>query len=109
MRWRATPRRCIARWCTATSTTRWRARAGSPCPSAISGAPPGAAVGATLRPYLAALMGPAMQRDFIPLADGQPSAREAWADARVNAAWNGFYAQTQATLEQAIVRPRHPG
>ncbi|MDZ4356955.1 MAG: hypothetical protein U1B84_11155, partial [Variovorax sp.] len=68
-----------------------------------------ATVDDTLRAHLAALMSPAMQRDFIPFADGQPSAREAWADARVNAAWNGFYAQTQATLEQAIVRPRHPG
>lgn len=68
-----------------------------------------ATVDDTLRAHLAALMSPAMQRDFIPFADGQPSAREAWGDARVNAAWNGFYAQTQATLEQAIVRPRHPG
>jgi multiple sugar transport system substrate-binding protein len=67
------------------------------------------AVDDTLRKHLAELMSPAMQRDFIPFADGQPSAREAWGDARVNAAWNGFYAQTQATLEQAIVRPRHPG
>lgn len=68
-----------------------------------------ATVDDALRAHLAALMSPALQRDFIPFADGQPSAREAWADARVNTAWNGFYAQTQATLEQAIVRPRHPG
>uniref|UniRef100_UPI000D353B3C extracellular solute-binding protein n=1 Tax=Variovorax sp. GV048 TaxID=3450239 RepID=UPI000D353B3C len=68
-----------------------------------------ATVDDALRRHLAALMSPAMQRDFIPFADGQPSAREAWADPRVNAAWNGFYARTQATLEQAIVRPRHPG
>lgn len=68
-----------------------------------------ATVDDTLRRHLAELMSPAMQCDFIPFADGQPSAREAWRDTRVNAAWNGFYAQTQATLEQAIVRPRHPG
>lgn len=68
-----------------------------------------ATVDETLRRHLAELMSPAMQCDFIPFADGQPSARAAWSEGRVNAAWNGFYAQTQATLEQAIVRPRHPG
>ncbi|MGJ7546697.1 extracellular solute-binding protein [Variovorax sp. LT1R16] len=68
-----------------------------------------ATVDDTLRQHLAQLMSPAMQCDFIPFADGQPSARAAWSDPRVDAAWNGFYAQTQATLEQAIVRPRHPG
>jgi multiple sugar transport system substrate-binding protein len=68
-----------------------------------------AEVGDALRAYLVGLMSTATQTEFIPFADGQPSARSAWADARVNAAWNGFFAQTQATLEQAIVRPRHPG
>jgi multiple sugar transport system substrate-binding protein len=62
-----------------------------------------------LRRHLTALMSLAMQCDFIPFADGQPSARAAWGDPRVNVAWNGFYAHTQATLEQAIVRPRHRG
>jgi multiple sugar transport system substrate-binding protein len=61
-----------------------------------------------LREHLVALLSEAMQRDFIPFADGQPSARAAWSDARVNTAWGGFFAQTQATLEQAIVRPRYP-
>jgi multiple sugar transport system substrate-binding protein len=58
--------------------------------------------------HLAALLSPMMQRDFIPFADGQPSARHAWSDPGVNNAWGGFFAQTKATLEQAIVRPRHP-
>lgn len=61
-----------------------------------------------LHEHLATLLSEAMQRDFIPFADGQPSARAAWSDARVNAAWGGFFAQTRATVEQAIVRPRHP-
>ena len=61
-----------------------------------------------LHEHLATLLSEAMQRDFIPFADGQPSARAAWSDAGVNAAWGGFFAQTQATVEQAIVRPRHP-
>ena len=58
--------------------------------------------------HLAALLSPEMQRGFIPFADGQPSARAAWSDPAVNNAWGGFFAQTKATLEQAIVRPRHP-
>lgn len=62
-----------------------------------------------LKQHLRALMSLPMQTGFIPFAEGQPSARAAWSDARVNTAWNGFFAQTQATLEAAIVRPRHPG
>lgn len=58
--------------------------------------------------HLAGLLSPATQRDFIPFAQGQPSARLAWSDANVNKAWGGFFERTQRTLEQAIVRPRHP-
>jgi multiple sugar transport system substrate-binding protein len=65
-------------------------------------------VSAALLAHLAGLLSPATQRDFIPFADGQPSARLAWSDANVNKAWGGFFAQTKRTLEQAIVRPRHP-
>lgn len=68
-----------------------------------------ASVSDALRIHLAGLVGPATQATFIPFQQGQPSARAAWADAKVNQAWNGFFAQTQATLEQAIVRPRHAG
>jgi multiple sugar transport system substrate-binding protein len=59
--------------------------------------------------HLAQLLSPATQREFIPFAEGQPSARLAWSDAGVNKAWAGFFAQTKRTLEEAIVRPRHPG
>ncbi len=67
-----------------------------------------APVSEKLREHLVALLSDDMQRNFIAFADGQPSARAAWSDARVNSAWNGFFTQTQATLEQASVRPRHP-
>lgn len=68
-----------------------------------------AEVSDALRAHLARLLSLPAQREFIPFADGQPSARAAWADPLVNAAWNGFFRDTAATLEQAIVRPRHPG
>jgi multiple sugar transport system substrate-binding protein len=66
------------------------------------------AISEKLREHLVALLSDGLQRDFIPFADGQPSARAAWSDTRVNAAWRGFFAQTRATVERAIVRPRHP-
>jgi multiple sugar transport system substrate-binding protein len=68
-----------------------------------------AQVSDTLRAHLVYLLSTSAQCEFIPFADGQPSARAAWSDAGVNAAWGGFFRGTQATLEQAIVRPRHPG
>ena len=63
----------------------------------------------TLRAHLVHLLSAPAQREFIPFADGQPSARSAWSDPRVNTALGGFFRDTEATLEQAIVRPRHPG
>lgn len=68
-----------------------------------------AQVSEALRAHLVQLLSPSVQREFIPFADGQPSARAAWSDSRVNEAWGGFFRGTEATLEQAIVRPRHPG
>jgi multiple sugar transport system substrate-binding protein len=62
-----------------------------------------------LKAHLVDLMSLRTQAQYIPFADGQPSAREAWADAAVNTAWNDFFAGTSATLEKALVRPRHPG
>lgn len=62
-----------------------------------------------LRAHLVDLLSMRTQTQFIPFADGQPSARNAWSDAAVNKTWNDFFAGTCATLEQAIVRPRHPG
>lgn len=64
---------------------------------------------AALLAHLRWLLSPQTQAEFIPFAEGQPGARAAWHDAKVNDAWNGFFANTQATLEQALVRPRHPG
>jgi multiple sugar transport system substrate-binding protein len=68
-----------------------------------------AKVSDALRAHMTHLMSVAAQKEFIPFADGQPSARDAWSDARVNGAWGGFFSGTEKTLEQAIVRPRHPG
>ncbi len=53
------------------------------------------------------LMSDAAQRSFIPQHDGQPSLRSAWADPLVDAAANSFYSGTRATIEAALVRPRH--
>ncbi len=67
-----------------------------------------ARVDAALRSHLVQLLSPAVQQEFIPFAEGQPSGRAAWGDARVNDAWGGFFANTRETIEAAIVRPRHP-
>jgi multiple sugar transport system substrate-binding protein len=40
---------------------------------------------------------------------GQPGHGSAWLDAAVDQASNGFYSQTRATLEGAMLRPRHDG
>jgi multiple sugar transport system substrate-binding protein len=68
-----------------------------------------AKVSDALRAHLVHLLSASAQREFIPFADGQPSARAAWSDPQVNSACGGFFRDTQRTLEQAIVRPRHPG
>ncbi|MDI1270507.1 MAG: hypothetical protein PSV40_15575 [Polaromonas sp.] len=62
-----------------------------------------------LKAHLVDLLSLRTQAQYIPFADGQPSARNAWADTAVNTAWNDFFAGTSATLEKALVRPRHPG
>jgi multiple sugar transport system substrate-binding protein len=67
-----------------------------------------ARVDTALRSHLIDLLSPRVQQEFIPFADGQPSGRSAWSDARVNEAWRGFFANTRETIEAAIVRPRHP-
>lgn len=59
--------------------------------------------------HLAWLMSPDAQNRFIPEHDGQPSARSAWLDARVNSDAGNFYRNTIATLEHAWVRPRYAG
>ncbi|MDX0802924.1 carbohydrate ABC transporter substrate-binding protein [Sinorhizobium medicae] len=62
-----------------------------------------------LKRHLLWLMSADAQIGFIPCHEGQPSRREAWHDAGVNARWGKFYSNTVATLEQAYVRPRHNG
>jgi multiple sugar transport system substrate-binding protein len=57
--------------------------------------------------HLRWLMSDAVQREFIPTHDGQPSLRSAWTDPRVDTAAKGFYSATRATIEAALVRPRH--
>lgn len=91
-------------------------------PRRIAGGRPGSTLGGTgigiskrcdvtpaLRQHLLWLMGKEAQVGFIPGHDGQPSRREAWHDAEVNARWGSFYENTADTLEQAYVRPRHDG
>ena len=65
-----------------------------------------AAPSAALLDHVAWLMLPETQRGFIPEHGGQPSARAAWRDPAVNAAWGGFYENTAATAEAALLRPR---
>ncbi len=67
-----------------------------------------AATPALLR-HLEYLMEASTQSTFIPAHQGQPSARQAWQDRELDREYNGFYTQTQRTLEAAFVRPRFPG
>lgn len=64
---------------------------------------------ADLRAHAADLLSPGTQRDLFPAFGGQPSARVAWQDAGVNAAWGNFYRDTRETAEQALLRPRFDG
>jgi multiple sugar transport system substrate-binding protein len=91
-------------------------------PVAASGGRPGSTLGGTgiaiskrcevspaLLDHLRWLMGPEAQSSFIPANEGQPSRRDSWQDADVNAAWGEFYRNCSRTLEQAWVRPRFDG
>ncbi len=59
--------------------------------------------------HLAWLLSTEAQVRFIPDHQGQPSARAAWQDERVNARAGGFYRRTIATVDDALLRPRHDG
>lgn len=59
--------------------------------------------------HLRWLMSDPVQRGFIPQHDGQPALRSAWRDAAVNAATGGFFRDTLASVEAALLRPRHDG
>lgn len=50
-----------------------------------------------------------VQRGPFAKAGGQPGHAAGWDDDAVNAATNGFYLNTRATLDRAWVRPRHQG
>jgi multiple sugar transport system substrate-binding protein len=66
-------------------------------------------ISAALLDHLRWLMGPEAQTGFIPANEGQPSRRDSWQDAGVNATWGDFYKNCFRTLEQAWVRPRFDG
>ena len=68
-----------------------------------------AAPSQALLDHIAWLLLPETQVGFIPNHGGQPSARVAWADEAVNAAWGRFYAATAASAEAALLRPRFDG
>lgn len=59
--------------------------------------------------HLRWLMSEPVQRGFVPQHDGQPALRSAWRDDAVNAATGGFFAATLATVDAALLRPRHDG
>jgi multiple sugar transport system substrate-binding protein len=94
----------------------------SDAPTATPGGRPGSTVGGTgvavsvrtepspeLLDHLRWLMAKDTHCRFVPTHAGQPSARAAWQDERVNADAHGFYRRTARTCEQAWVRPRHAG
>lgn len=59
--------------------------------------------------HVAWLMKPETQCTLMPNFGGQPSARAAWTDSTVNAAWGGFYSHCLTTAENALLRPRFDG
>lgn len=58
---------------------------------------------------VARLLSETFQIEFIPSADGQPSAKAAWLSSQVNQKWGGFYKNTFKTVQSAFVRPRFAG
>lgn len=50
-----------------------------------------------------------VQRGLYAASGGQAGHGAAWLDAAVDQAANGFYSRTRATLEGAMLRPRHDG
>jgi multiple sugar transport system substrate-binding protein len=59
--------------------------------------------------HLRWLMSPEAQGGFLPEHSGQPGARSAWTDPRVDDAAGGFYSGTLDTIEKSWVRPRFAG
>ncbi|MEM8591320.1 MAG: ABC transporter substrate-binding protein [Pseudomonadota bacterium] len=69
----------------------------------------GAAPSEELLAHIASLLDETTQTDLIPAFGGQSSARAAWENTQVNAAWGNFYADTLPSVERAFVRPRFDG
>ena len=59
--------------------------------------------------YGAWLCSAAIQAGPYVASEGQPANRAAWVDERANDWTNGFFADTRSSMEEAYVRPRHPG
>lgn len=59
--------------------------------------------------YALFLCSPDYQRGDYVRAGGQPGSLSAWLDRDVNAATNGFFADTLATLQASYLRPTHHG
>lgn len=59
--------------------------------------------------YALFLCAPEFQRGAYVTQGGQPGSLAAWTDAAANAATHGFFADTLATLQNAYLRPTHPG
>jgi multiple sugar transport system substrate-binding protein len=59
--------------------------------------------------YAAFVARPDIQRTIYFRAGGQPGHRSAWNDPAVNAAAGGFFRDTLAAVDAALLRPRHDG
>jgi multiple sugar transport system substrate-binding protein len=59
--------------------------------------------------YAAYVARPEVQRTLYFQAGGQPGHRSAWTDPAVDAAAGGFFRDTLAAVDAALLRPRHDG
>jgi len=59
--------------------------------------------------YLIYVAGEECQRTLYGLSGGQPAHRQAWLDETLNRVTNGFFKDTLACLDAAIMRPRYDG
>jgi multiple sugar transport system substrate-binding protein len=59
--------------------------------------------------YLSWVSSPECQRTTYVLSGGQPGHAGAWEDETANRVTRGFFRNTRKTIDEAYVRPRHPG
>jgi multiple sugar transport system substrate-binding protein len=59
--------------------------------------------------YLMYVAGEECQRTLYGLSGGQPAHRQAWLDETLNRVTNGFFRDTLACLDAALMRPRYDG